>query len=69
MYIKVLLPSSYIPPHILTALMDQEDLIIPQVGGVVVLPSSQADPALVALHILQLHRQQSAWKIRTTIQF
>ena len=31
MYIKVLLFSSRLLPHILIVLMDQEDLIIPQV--------------------------------------
>ena len=34
MYIKVLFPFSRIPPHALTFLVDQEDLIVPQVGAV-----------------------------------
>ena len=70
MYIKVLLLLSHIPSRILIVIMRQEDLIIPQVSVVVsVVTDSRADPSLVALHLLQFHRQQSAWKIGTSVQF
>jgi len=69
MYIKVLFFSSRLLPHILIVLMDQEDLIIPQVRAGINMSDFRADPVFVALHVLQFHRQQGARKIRTAVQF
>ena len=49
--------SSCIPPLILTLLIDQEDLIIPQVGVGVTNSGARTDPPFSALYVLQLHRQ------------